>query len=132
MRLISGRFAQVPRTLLLLTLLCLSACSSSFKPVKADILGGWKAEPFDFASLRIPLSPNFEVTDKALILIMPNARQEQRLNATTSQDDNVVLDIKDVPLDLRFYFESKDRMYFMVPLLRTKIFYTRVPVLAAH
>lgn len=113
--------------------LCLSGCSGNvFKPVRADILGAWKAEPFDFSSVRIPLSPNFEVTDKALILIVPNARQEQPINAITPQDDSVVLDLKGVPLDLRFYFENRDRMYFKVPILTTKIFFNRMSVSVAR
>jgi hypothetical protein len=113
--------------------LCLVGCSSSaYKPTRADIVGAWKAEPFDFSSLRIPLSPNLEVTDKALILMVPNGLQEQPINGMTAQDDNIVIDLKGVPLDLRFYFESQNRMYFKVPVLSTKIFYTRVAALPTH
>lgn len=113
--------------LVLLSAVPLAACGFFDTKVKnTDILGKWKAEAFDFSSVRLPLSPNLEVTEKTLILLTPAGPQEQPLNSIEAGADSVILDLKGLPIDVTFFFESRDRIYFEVPIMGTRVFYNRV------
>lgn len=104
----------------------LAACS---KPDPSIAFGRWRAEPFALDSLKLPISPNLEVTPTDLILQAPDGQPLQRLPLAgiRAERDLIELELRDaMGVSLEFKVESRDRLRFRVPLVGFDVIYNRV------
>ena len=100
-------------------LLAVAACSQS-EP--RDIEGHWVAENFRLQGLKLPIGPNLHITPHSMnfgagIPAVP-------LVGIEAHKDEITLKTE-VGVDVVFAFESKDRIFFEVPLVGYRIYYQR-------
>ena len=114
------------RMLLSVLLLVVAACGQS---ESRSIEGHWVAENFRIQGIKLPLGPNLHITSKRMSFA--DEVPPVPLGGIESQGDETTLKTT-IGFDFVFAFESKDRMFFEVPLLGNRIYYQRVnaPVLA--
>ena len=108
-------------------LLAITACS---QPEPRSIEGHWVAENFRLQGLKLPIGPNLYITPDSMGL--GGGMPAVPLVGIESQRDEITLKTE-IGFDLVFAFESKDRMFFEVPLLGYRIYYQRAnaPIVAA-
>lgn len=108
-------------------LLAMAACG---QPEPRSIEGHWVAENFRLQGIKLPIGPNLHITSNSMSL--GGGIPAVPLVGIESQRDEVSLKTE-MGVDLVFAFESKDRIFFEVPLLGYRIYYQRAhaPVLAA-
>ena len=106
--------------------LAIAGCS---KPDPTIILGSWRAQSFQLESLKLPISPSFEVTRNELILKSPDGVLVQKipLNAIRAEGKNIELEFKNgFGVSVEFIVESRDRIHFIVPIVAFDVAYDRV------
>ena len=108
-------------------LLALVACGQS-EP--RNIEGYWVAENFRLQGLKLPIGPNLHITPHSMdfgagLATVPLVGIESHKNEITLKTE--------IGVDIVFAFESKDRIFFEVPLVGYRIYYQRgnAPVVAA-
>lgn len=114
------------RILLSVLLLAITACS---QPEPRSIEGHWVAENFRLQGLKLPIGPNLYITPDSMGL--GGGMPAVPLVGIESQRDEITLKTE-IGFDLVFAFESKDRMFFEVPLIGYRIYYQRAnaPIVA--
>lgn len=112
---------------LCMAVLTLASCDLfEFAPSKSSVIGHWKAESLGIDSLKLPIAPNVQITEDALILITAEGQSMIPIESIDLAGPEVTLNFRGGNgAGLSFAFESRDRMYFTVPLLGTKIYYDR-------
>lgn len=88
----------------------------------SSILGHWRAERLQVASLQLPIGPDIVI--KANEISSPDADTSIPVKAIEHKGDETVLDLA-YGLGLSFYFDGPDRMYVKVPILG-RVYYRRV------
>ena len=108
-------------------LLVMAAC---VQPELRSIEGHWVAENFRLQGIKLPIGPNLHITSNSIS--MGGGIPAAPLVGIELQRDEVSLKTE-MGVDLVFTFESKDRIFFEMPLLGYRIYYQRAnaPVLAA-
>jgi hypothetical protein len=107
-------------------LLVVQSCSFfAFEASPGMVIGSWRSDRFDFEGLRLPLAPNIEVSETALVLVAQGRRESLRLESIEADGDTVTVNFRDLPAGLTFHFENRDRMYFAVPLVGTRVYFTK-------
>lgn len=108
-------------------LVVMAAC---VQPEPRSIEGHWVAENFRLQGLKLPIGPNLNITSNSMS--MGDGIPTVPLVGIELQRDEVSLKTE-MGVDLVFTFESKDRIFFEVPLIGYRIYYQRAhaPVLAA-
>ena len=108
-------------------LLAVAACG---QPEPRSIEGHWVAENFRLQGVKLPIGPNLHITPHSMSL--GGGIPAVPLVGIESQRDEVSLKTE-MGVDLVFGFESKDRIFFELPLLGYRIYYQRAhaPVVAA-
>jgi hypothetical protein len=85
------------------------------------ILGKWRAERLEVMSLKLPVSPELDITRNNVAagngINIPVAAITQKGNEVTLDTDSMI--------GMTFFFEGTDRMYLKVPVMG-KIYYRRV------
>ena len=108
-------------------LLAVAACG---QPEPRSIEGHWVAENFRLQGIKLPIGPNLHITPHSMSL--GAGIPAVPLVGIESQRDEVSLKTE-MGVDLVFGFESKDRIFFELPLLGYRIYYqrTHAPVVVA-
>ena len=112
--------------LILFAVLFLQGCNQRVDPQK--IQGRWLAENFRFQGIKLPISPDLQISEAQLALGM--GMDPVPLTGIESDGSEVTLQTA-FGIDLVFSFESDDRIYFTVPLLGERIYYRRAKPLAS-
>lgn len=115
---ISGLIARCWLGLALVILL--GACS---KPDSRRILGHWRAEQVQLQGFRLPMGPEFVVSQSELR--SPDGEVNIPLSSISEEGETITLNVP-LGLGLTFRFESNERISFEIPLVDTKIYYRRV------
>jgi hypothetical protein len=106
------------RALLIVLGLVLAGCA---KEEGSGIIGKWRAERLEVMSLKLPLGPEFEITQTKVAMAgdisIPIASIMQHGDAVTLDTDSLI--------GMTFYFVEPDRMYLELPLLG-RIYYQRM------
>lgn len=101
----------------------LLACAGCAKRDGARILGHWRAERLDVMSIKLPVGPELDISDKSLTMggdaVLP-------IEAVTQEDDDTVTLELPMHVGLSFTFVGPDRMYIDLPFV-DRIYYRRVP-----
>lgn len=104
-------------------LVMMTGCGQS--PDPRVIEGHWVAEAFRFESIGLPIGPDLYITQNQLVL--GSGKEPVILQSITAEGDSITL-LTAVGIDIIFTFESKDRMYFSIPLVGHRIYYNRDPI----
>ncbi len=102
----------------------------SVKPDPTIVLGSWRAESFKLDGLNLPIAPSFEVTRNELILKAPDGTPLQKffLSQIKAEGKTIEIEFRDglgVSLTFDIDSESKDKIYFRVPVVGYTIAYIR-------
>lgn len=105
--------------------LLLAGCGQKIDPKKIE--GRWLAENYRFQGLKLPISPDLQISEKQLALGM--GLEPLPLKGLEADGKEVTL-LTEFGIDLVFSFENDDRIYFTVPVLGERIYYQRAKSVA--
>ncbi|WP_331596748.1 hypothetical protein [Paraburkholderia sp.] len=103
----------------LVAMLAAAACSKTEDP---SILGHWRAERVQVASVQLPIGPDIVIDEHAIS--SPDAEASLPVKDIERKGDEVVLDLP-YGVGLSFYIDGPDRMYIKVPFAG-RVYYRRV------
>ena len=105
--------------------LLLAGCGQKIDPKKIE--GRWLAENYRFQGLKLPISPDLQISEKQLALGM--GLEPLPLKGLEADGKEVTL-LTEFGIDLVVSFENDDRIYFTVPVLGERIYYQRAKSVA--